>query len=176
MSSDFLSAYEENVWSVYGYLAYRTATREEAEDLTQVTFERALRAWSRFDPSRASPRTWLLVIARNALIDERRRDRAAVPIDDDTSAVWADPALSVPGPDESRGGVGPELEAALGRLQPQERDVLALRYGGDLTTGEISELLDLTVANVQQIASRGRRKLRRELEARADSGGVPSGP
>jgi RNA polymerase sigma-70 factor (ECF subfamily) len=66
-------------------------------------------------------------------------------------------------------GVGPGLEAALGRLRSQERDVLALRYGGDLTIGEIGELLGLTAANVQQIASRGRRKLRRELEARADS-------
>lgn len=170
MSSDFLDAYEENVWSVYGYLAYRTPTREEAEDLTQTTFERALKAWPRFDPTRASPRTWLLTIARNASIDERRRDRPEVALDsDETGALTADPALSSPGPDELLAGVGPELEAALGRLRSQERDVLALRYGGDLTIGEIGELLGLTAANVQQIASRGRRKLRRELEARADS-------
>ena len=72
---DFLTAYENHVWPVYGYLAYRTTTREEAEDLTQLTFERALKAWARFDPTRASARTWLLTIARNALIDEHRRSR-----------------------------------------------------------------------------------------------------
>ena len=46
----FDSAYEENVSAVYGYLAYRVRSAEEAEDLTQETFERALGAWSRFDP------------------------------------------------------------------------------------------------------------------------------
>ena len=43
------------------------------EDLTQATFERALRAWARFDPSRASARTWLLAIARKLLVDHIRR-------------------------------------------------------------------------------------------------------
>jgi len=49
----------------------------DAEDLTQLTFERALRSWSRYDPSRASVATWLLVIARNLLVDHLRADRSA---------------------------------------------------------------------------------------------------
>ncbi len=59
--SDFARVYEEHVWRVYGFLAYRLRDRHSAEDLTQATFERALRAWSRFDPRRASENTWLLV-------------------------------------------------------------------------------------------------------------------
>ena len=65
----FARVYEENVWRVYGFLAYRVRSRDLAEDLTQTTFERALRAWPRFDPRRASEATWLLAIARNLLID-----------------------------------------------------------------------------------------------------------
>ena len=69
--------YEEHVWGVYGFFGYRVGSRADAEDLTQLTFERALRAWSRFDPDRASARTWLMSIAANLLIDHYRRDRSA---------------------------------------------------------------------------------------------------
>ena len=44
--------------------------------MTQATFERALLAWSRFDPRRASERTSLLAIAKNLLIDHQRRERS----------------------------------------------------------------------------------------------------
>ena len=52
--ADFARVYDDHVWRVYGFLAYRVRDRAVAEDLTQSTFERALRAWSRFDPRRAS--------------------------------------------------------------------------------------------------------------------------
>ena len=40
MSRDFAEAYDEHVWSVYGFFAYRVRRRDDAEDLTQRTFER----------------------------------------------------------------------------------------------------------------------------------------
>jgi DNA-directed RNA polymerase specialized sigma24 family protein len=42
--------------------------------------------------------------------------------------------------------------------------VIALRFGGDLSGPEIAAMLDLSLANVQQIASRALRKLRSELD------------
>ena len=54
-------------------------TRADAEDLTQQTFERALKAWSRYDPRKASVGTWLIVIARNLLVDHFRADRSGAP-------------------------------------------------------------------------------------------------
>jgi RNA polymerase sigma-70 factor (ECF subfamily) len=146
--------YDEHVWRVYGFLAYRLADRHTVEDLTQATFERALRAWARFDPRRASERTWLLTIAANLLVDFRRRERCVLveTIDD----RWLAP---VPGPESSALG-SPELSAALAELTDREREVLALRFGGDLTGLEIARVLGLTEPNVQQIASRALRKLR----------------
>ena len=44
--------------------------------------------------------------------------------------------------------------------------MIALRFGGELTGPEIAELLDLSLANVQQILSRSLRRLRVELEGR----------
>src|SRR5581483_909607 len=43
----------------YRYLVYLTGDRSAAEDLAAETFEKAFRSWRRFDPRRASPRTWL---------------------------------------------------------------------------------------------------------------------
>jgi RNA polymerase sigma factor (sigma-70 family) len=133
--------------------------RAEAEDLTQATFERALRAWSRFDPRRASECTWLLAIARNLLIDHHRRDRS-----DTLGALGERTVPAVPGPEE-RLTTEPELTEALDQLAARDREVLALRFGGDLTGQEIAELLELSLANVQQITSRSLRKLRELLEA-----------
>jgi RNA polymerase sigma factor (sigma-70 family) len=70
--------FDEHVWDGYGFVAYRLGDRAEAEDVTQQTFERALKASRRFDPERAQPRTWLLVVARNLLVDHYRRDRTRV--------------------------------------------------------------------------------------------------
>ncbi len=157
-NSEFARVYDEHVWRVYGFLAYWLPDRESAEDLTQSTFERALRAWARFDPRRASERTWLLTIARNLLIDHHRRDRS-----DRTEPIEERLLPTVSGPEE-RAAISPELADALAQLGEREREILALRFGGDLSGPEIAELLDLSLANVQQITSRSLRKLRTLLE------------
>jgi RNA polymerase sigma-70 factor (ECF subfamily) len=146
--------YESHVWRVYGFLAYRLQDRATVEDLTQATFERALRAWGRFDRRRGSESTWLLAIARNLLIDHLRRDRAHPYEPLDERALEP-----VPGPEE-RLTTAPELAAALAVLGDRDREVLALRFGGDLTGAEIAALLGLSLANVQQITSRSLRALR----------------
>ena len=157
--SNFARVYDEHVWRVYGFLAYRLGDRDTAEDLTQATFERALRAWSRFDPRRASESTWLLAIARNLLIDHYRRDRSNLNRAD----------RGAPGPGRARAGgaawrASPELVGALGRLSERDREIVALRFGGDMTGPEIAQLLNLTLANVQQILSRSLRRLRGLLD------------
>lgn len=150
--------YNEHAWSVYGFLAYRLGDRQTTEDLTQATFERALRAWGRFDPRRGSERTWLLTIARNLLIDHHRRDRSGLSdqIDERLLATYDGPEQQIIGT--------PELTEALGRLNDREREVLALRFGGDLSGAQIAELLGLTLSNVQQIISRSLRRLRELLD------------
>jgi RNA polymerase sigma-70 factor (ECF subfamily) len=154
---DFARVYEEHVWIVYGFLAYRIRDRAAAEDLTQATFEHALRAWSRFDARRGSHRTWLMTIARNLLIDDRRRDHSSgLEIDEGMLPAVAGP--------ENRPMASHEIADALSQLGDRDREIIALRFGGDLTGPEIAELLGLTLANVQQILSRSLRKLRSILD------------
>ena len=152
--SDFAHVYEDHGWRVYAYIAYLVRERATAEDLTQATFERALRAWARFDPRRASEATWLLAIARNLVIDHHRRDRPQL-----VDVVDERVLPAAPGPEERFAG-SPELLAALSELPQRDLEVLALRFGGDLDGPEIASILELSVANVQQIQSRSLRKLR----------------
>jgi RNA polymerase sigma-70 factor (ECF subfamily) len=67
-------------------------------------------------------------------------------------------------------GLNPELEAALGELGDRERELIALRFGGDLTGPEIAELTGLTLSNVQQILSRALRRLNSVLTEREHMG------
>jgi len=169
VQTDFGDVYKEHVWQVYGYLAYRVSSRAEAEDLTQATFERALRAWNRYDARRASVRTWLLTIARNLLIDQRRKGGGRRSVSLESPSIGESDLPTGPGPEETSLGLSPDLASALEKLKGRERSVLALRFGGDLQTTEIARMLDLSVANVQQILSRALRKLRQDLEGQAGS-------
>jgi len=166
ISRDFAAVYDEHVWRVYGFFAYRMRSRADAEDLTQQTFERALRSWSRYDPSRAAVATWLLVIARNLLVDHHRADRSAgqQPLDDLDGGHLALVAPTVV-PDL---GLDPNLERALACLAPRDREVIALRFGGELSGPEIATAMGLSLANVQQILSRSLRRMRAAMDETGD--------
>jgi len=157
--SEFARVYEEHVRPVYGFLAYRVRDRDLAEDLTQSTFERALRAWPRFDPSKAAERTWLLTIARNLLIDHHRRNHPELPGEIEEHLL-----PSTAGPEQAF-MQNARLQDLLQTLGERERELVALRFGGDLTGPEIAELTGLTLANVQQILSRSLRRLRAVIDA-----------
>src|SRR2546427_8503983 len=84
----FAAAAEQHLDDVYGYLLYLCRNATVAEDLTADTFEKALRRWRRFDPTRGNARTWLLTIARTTALDwfraeerRRRREQTVAPPD-----------------------------------------------------------------------------------------------
>lgn len=159
---DFSAVYDEHVWQVYGFFAYRMRNRADAEDLTQQTFERALRAWSRYDPSRAGVATWLFVIARNLLVDHFRADRSARRQTLDELDREHDALVDTC--EQPDLGLEPDVERALASLGGRARGLIALRFGGDLTGPEIAEATGLSLANVQQILSRSLRRMRIVIE------------
>lgn len=163
MALDFATVYDQHVSLVYGFFAYRLNNKRDAEDLTQQTFERALKAWPRYDPHRSAPGTWLTAIARNILIDHFRADRSTrhVPTDPADLADSHDQQIDEP---QLPSGIAPELAEALENLSDRDREVLALRFGADLHGPEIAAVTGLSLANVQQILSRTLRRLREELE------------
>ncbi len=153
----FTQSYTAHVDAVFRFVAYRASSRELAEDLTQITFEKALRAWPRYDARKASVLTWLLAIARNTLIDHVRADRGELPLDQEQAERLRTEDQPVLGPSG-------ELGAALAGLGDREREIIGLRFGADLSGPEIAATTGLTLANVQQILSRTLRRLREELD------------
>jgi RNA polymerase sigma factor (sigma-70 family) len=154
--------YRAHVRAVFGFFAYAVG-REEAEDLTSQTFERVVRAWDSFDAAKASERTWILSIARNALTDHFRRRSHRQALSTDEHPALLDSVLDTDDP-LARQLTIESLKEWLGALGERERLVLALHFGADLSAADIAEATQLSVANVHQIVSRSLRKLRDAAE------------
>jgi RNA polymerase sigma-70 factor, ECF subfamily len=155
---EFERLFEDHADGLLGFLAYRTGDRGLAEDLLADTFERVLRARRRFDPRRASAKTWIYSIAMNLLRDQVRRREA----EGRALRGLPDPASGPGGPLE---GIADrdELAGALAQLSSEEREAIALRYGADLTMPEIAKLQHEKLTTVEGRIYRALRKLREEL-------------
>lgn len=156
---EFERLYQEHAQGLFGFLAYRTGDRALAEDLLADTFEKALRARRRFNPSRGSAKTWLYSIAMNALRDQMRRSAVA---------ERAGERLAVPAPGEAEDAADAvaqrdELTRALAKLSEDEREAVALRYGADLTVPEIAKLKKERLTTIEGRVYRALRKLREDL-------------
>jgi len=153
---DFERLYEEHADPLFGFLVYRTGDRTLAEDVLADTFERVLRARRRFDPRKASEKTWIYTIALNCLRDRARRSAA-----EGRALERLDPPepVSPAGAVEERDSVARALEA----LSGEEREAIALRFGGDLTVPEIAKLTGERLTTVEGRVYRALRKLRDEL-------------
>jgi RNA polymerase sigma-70 factor (ECF subfamily) len=137
--------------------------RELAQDLLGDTFERAIRGRRRFDPRRGTSKAWLYTIALNLARDHDRRQAAErrilghrVPADPDSGDEAAVVTLHVT---ELR----IVLASALDRLDPGEREAIALRYGADLTMRELATVTGERLTTVEGRVYRGLRKLRSQL-------------
>jgi RNA polymerase sigma-70 factor (ECF subfamily) len=160
---DFDEWFREHRPTVYRYVRFRLATREAAEDVTSEVFMKALRALDRYDPTRASPRTWLLRIARNAVTDHlrslRRRSSLHVSLDRVPDLVADVPTQEERVLREER--IEMILNANHG-LRPADQEILSLRYGAGLNNQEIAEALNISG---NAVAVRVHRALARLKEA-----------
>ena len=156
---EFERIYAAHAESLYAFLVYRTGDRALAEDLLADAFERALRSRFRFDRRKASAKTWLYSIALNCMRDSARRSGA------ERRAVER---AGAGGPEAPPGGLEQverrDLVArALSTLSEEEREAVALRFGGDLTLPEMAKLTGERLTTVEGRLYRALRKLRTEL-------------
>jgi len=151
---EFERLYTDEAQSLFAFLAYRTGDRVLAEDLLADAFERALRG--RYNPRKASAKTWLYSIALNALRDHLRKSAAEGRAYQRVEA----PASGDPFADfEARD----ELMGAMSRLSAEEREAIALRFGAGLTVPEMASVLGEPLTTVEGRVYRALRKLRETL-------------
>ena len=158
-SEEFERLYADHAQSLFGFLAYRTGDRTLAEDLVAATFERALRARRRFDPRRSSQKTWLYAIALNCLRDHLRRAAVEGRVVEQTAVLQESASNPGPGQVEARDAIRRGMEV----LSGEEREAIALRYGGDLTVPEIAKVTGERLSTVEGRVYRALRKLRDEI-------------
>jgi RNA polymerase sigma-70 factor (ECF subfamily) len=168
LPESFEQWYHDHRASVYRYVRFRVATREAAEDVTSDVFLKALRSFARYDSSLASPRTWLLRIARNAVTDHlralRRRGSLHVTLDRVPDLVADVPSQ------EERVLRQERIQALLNgnqTLRRADQEMLALRYGAGLDNAEIAESLGISP---NAVAVRLHRALKRLKQAVEDQG------
>lgn len=155
----FERLYEAEAEALLAFLVYRTGDVGLAEDVLADTFERVLRAGARFDPRRASEKTWLYTIALNRLRDLRRRQAAEQRALERLAPVT--PGGEVAALDAL--GERDAVVRALRGLSEEERESVALRYGAALGVGEIARLLGVPPTTVKGRLHRGLEKLRAQL-------------
>ena len=155
----FAAAAEEHLDDVYRYLLYMTKDGAVAEDLTGETFERALRAWNRFDPRRGSVVTWLCQLARSAALDhfrsEERRRRREERYASERAGTAAEP--------DAEQGFSPVLERALLGLSAAEREVVALRVILELDADGAARVLGISRTACSTRLSRALQKLEEKV-------------
>lgn len=157
----FERLYEEHAQALFGFLVYRVGDRALAEDLLADTFERVLRTRVRFDPRRGSEKTWIYTIALNLVRDQARRREAEARA---LERAGPGPPLDPAGDELARVEQRSALAAAIADLTPEERDAVALRFGGDLTVPEIAKLSGDPLTTVEGRVYRALRKLRDRVE------------
>lgn len=142
---------------LYSYVAYRIGDGPDAEDVTSEVFARAVRSRGTYDHRRGAPITWLTAIARSALSDHAQR-QAPIPVvpPDDTADPQPDIAAEV--------AERVDLRDAVERLAARDRELIAMRYGADLTVRQIADLLEMTTTAVETALSRALARLRDSVD------------
>ena len=154
--------YEAHGPAVYNYFRFHVPDPDVAEDLTAETFLHVVRAVGRFDADKGSPKTWILTVARNVLLDWRRRARLRqyVPI-----GTLHDLVFEAPSPEERllrEEEVG-RLMDGIAALSTADRELIGLRYGSELDTAEIAAVLGVGEGAVRSRLWRAMSRLREEL-------------
>lgn len=148
---------------VYAYVAALLHDAHAAEDVTALAFERAYRRRRRFDPRRGSGRAWVFAIARNAALDELRRRRRTAGLEADPEDVDA----AAPDEDAELALRRTALRTAMRRLDPRDRELIALRFFSGLGHTEIAAVLGISASNAGTRLHRAMDKLRRECDEAA---------
>jgi len=155
----FRGFYGRTASMLWAYLAKASGDPHAADDLLQETYYRFLRAKVEFQ-SEAHRRHYLFRIAMNLMRDRGRRPRIDVAPLADESRIEARDNLA--GDTERR----TDLQRAMAKLNPRERDLLWLAYGEGSSHEEIAGSLGLKTASIKPLLFRARQKLRAILGAR----------
>lgn len=155
---DFEEFYAANYGKVTALVAAVIGNRNEADDVTQEAFARALARWARVSNYEV-PEAWVRQVALRLAIDSGRRLRRALR----TLPLLRTTARNTE-PEPGTALSFTPLGRALTRIPLREREAIVLHYVADLSVGQIAYDRGIGVSTVKARLASGRRRLERELE------------
>lgn len=130
----FAEFYDRHAATVFGWLVRLLPQRGDAEDVLQETFCQVWRQANQYDAGRATPRGWLMMMARSRALDHLRRRRPT----GDLAAVEPFHELDAAEPAQ-RNEAAYRIRGALTQLPEEQRSALCLAFFGGLTYQQVAE-------------------------------------
>jgi RNA polymerase sigma-70 factor (ECF subfamily) len=157
----FGQVYDHYLPRIYAFCRKYSASREEAEDLTALTFERALVAIRHYEPSDIPLSRWLLRIAANAMIDQSRRRHIAARVHPALYPITKDQSLE-------QWEQTHWMRVHLQTLPPDQQEVVRLRFYEDQRFAEVAKHMGRSEGAVKQLLRRAllalHVRIQREIE------------
>ena len=154
---DWDQVYTEQLPRVLNFFRYRLGPTADVEDLTARTFEKAWRARHRYRRDVAGFATWLLTIARNVAIDHLRAHQRHAPLEEAAAVASPD---HTPEQQAVHRSEAQRLAVLLATLPSRERELVAMKYGAEMTNRAIARATGLSESNVGTILHRAVESLR----------------
>ena len=150
--------------SLYNFAQWLTQNRDEAEDLVQETYMKALNGFASFQQG-TNFRAWMYRILRNTFLTSRSglREKVTVPIDDEDHEPMLPAAYDTPESEMLARADQQSVQQALERLPVPFREVILLCDLEEMSYREIAETLAIPLGTVMSRLSRARKALRQLL-------------
>ena len=145
----FAQLYEGHFDRIYRYIALKIGDKIEAEDMTQQVFVNALHSISSFRFKGVPFSAWLFRIAHNQVVDylRKKKKRVAAPLDeellvssDSSPQLMAEQSLDIE-----------QLLLATGRLTEAQREVISLRFAGELSIAQVAKIMSRSQGAVKAL-------------------------
>ena len=156
----FAALYDHYVDRIFAYTARLMQDEAAAQDVTAVTFEKALKQIRRYEWQDHGFGPWLYRIARNEALSRLRRQKWLSP-----QSWFGATEMRVTETAVQTRQTRQSIHHALARLRPQDRDIIVLRYLEELPSDQVAEILDCSTQNVYVRLHRALERLRTELES-----------
>lgn len=145
---------------IFQFFCYKIGNLQVAEELTAITFEKAWASRTKYRKETGQIQGWLIGIARHVASDHFRKPSREVFLQEGLEA----PAAAMDEELQRRLDFQ-KVSRILSSFPDRERDLIALKYGAELTNREIAKVTRLSESNVGTILHRVINKLRKEMEA-----------
>ena len=169
---DLRALYRECAGRVMAVALHLLRDRAEAEDVVQETFLELWRRAGAFDPSRASPAAYAVLIARSRALD-RLRARSALSRAEGRATLDPPDPPAGPASQVEAGQEGARVRQALGALPPEQRRVVELAFFEGLSQREIADRTQEPLGTVKTRVRLGMEKLALALAEDGAGGAAP---